>query len=874
MKQVIPIDEVYYRQSPPVPNRPYSLNENFDTHYNYQNLLECLQTWNSFNKDEVICFEQALNVLNCVLENGSPMQKATATSVVQGITGQLKSPKNVVKTLSNGVKNVSESNKEYYDKISESLNKNIEECRVISNHELISKRYGVDSFIRENTVFDKDYECVIAELCSYIDTYKFGLDSKYKVALEETLYAMRRANVPITEQQIVEAVTDYFAAVDMHPKDTNGKIFEIMEQVIDKNRFFSDSSYPAALRESLTRVNDGEIETDLEDLIRTNINEGVDFDSNVISKVKAMCKKYCSKYHVDYDDGTKIADMISKVTNQSRRSICVIRDTVAPSSISNVKNDIETAFKKLKLSDYSLECKRTPFLVPVPMDGLIVTLIKKESVHESYLTESASEKWRTAVEAFKAMPKKTEGALKSLIDTLFIVHRDEDIINNSYNFLSLVFYYTVWVGTLSIGIAPGIIGAIALKTINYNMERKYMDRVLKKWYAHRDSVHRKMEKCSDEEKKKKFEEYLKTIDKNIEKLEEHSDSLRGEDEKKSTDKRPTNYTGKKDDDFGDFDMNFDDMKFDESARDAILDLKVIAEAVSTIKWDDTTSERLLEQDMVASMNGDDLEYISEMAIKYPRLLNPRRVLEAVDYRMKLYSESKDDPLYLNRTILSENKNKLEKAIDAQATPEKEDTDKDVIKELNEIAIFSTVVDQRLSAMNELSITSNLKLAADKLMGVASSLSDKEQIISRNIDGACRFLQRSIEKSMSMENREAVIRGDILPSMSKIIKWVCIIGGAAFIHVGLAAVILLGKFAMDKKIRTKERQMVVDELDVELKMIDKYIADADAAKDYKKEKELLLIKKKLQHQNDRLKWNIKLHWGDKNVDVPLANKEGD
>ena len=507
MKQVIPIDEVYYRQSPPVPNRPYSLNENFDTHYNYQNLLECLQTWNSFNKDEVICFEQALNVLNCVLENGSPMQKATATSVVQGITGQLRSPKNVSKTLSNGVKNVSESNKEYYDKISESLNKNIEECRVISNHELISKRYGVDSFIRENTVFDKDYEYVIAELCSYIDTYKFGLDSKYKVALEETLYAMRRANVPITEQQIVEAVTDYFAAVDIHPKDTNGKIFEIMEQVIDKNHFFSDSSYPAALRESLNRTDTASNDVSLESTMLTAITE------------------------------------------------------------------------------------------------------------EKAVVESASEKWRTAVEAFKAMPKKTEGALKSLIDTLFIVHRDEDIINNSYNFLSLVFYYTVWVGTLSIGIAPGIIGAIALKTINYNMERKYMDRVLKKWYAHRDSVHRKMEKCSDEEKKKKFEEYLKTIDKNIEKLEEHSDSLRGEDEKKSTDKRPTNYTGKKDDDFGDFDMNFDDMKFDESTRDAILDLKVIAEAVSTIKWDDTTSERLLEQDMVASMNGDDLEYISEKYIK-------------------------------------------------------------------------------------------------------------------------------------------------------------------------------------------------------------------------------------------------------------------
>ena len=506
-------------------------------------------------------------------------------------------------------------------------------------------------------------------------------------------------------------------------------------------------------------------------------------------------------------------------------------------------------------------------------DGEIKTDLEElfKSKEEAFVMESASEKWKAAVEAFKAMPKKTEAALKSLVNTLFIVHRDEDIINNSYNFLSLVFYYTVWVGTLSIGVAPGIISAIALKTINYTAERKYMDKILKKWYAHRDSVHRKMEKCSDEEKKKKFEEYLKSIDKNIEKLEEYSDRLRGEDEKKSYEKRPENYTGKKDDEFGDFDMNFD-FKFDETAKNAIIDLKVMAEAVSTIKWDENTSEKLLEQDMIESMSGDDLEYISDMTVKYPGLLNPRRVLEAVEYRAKLYRESNDDPLYLNRTILSECKAKLEKAIDAQATPEDEDTDKDVIKELNEIAVFSTVVDQRLSAMNELSITSNLKLAADKLMSVASSLSDKEQIISRNIDGACRFLQRSIEKSMSMENREAVIRGDILPSVSKIIKWVCIIGGAAFVHVGLAALVILFKFSMDKKIRTKERQMVADELDVELKMVDKYIADASAAKNYKKEKELLLIKKKLQHQSDRLKWNIKLHWDDKNVDI--SKKEGD
>jgi hypothetical protein len=71
-----------------------------------------------------------------------------------------------------------------------------------------------------------------------------------------------------------------------------------------------------------------------------------------------------------------------------------------------------------------------------------------------------------------------------------------------------------------------------------------------------------------------------------------------------------------------------------------------------------------------------------------------------------------------------------------------------------------------------------------------------------------------------------------------------------------------------KIRTKERQMVVDELSVELKMIDKYIQDADDKKDYKKERELMLVKKKLQNQYSRLSYNINVEWKDDNTHMHI------
>ena len=141
---------------------------------------------------------------------------------------------------------------------------------------------------------------------------------------------------------------------------------------------------------------------------------------------------------------------------------------------------------------------------------------------------------------------------------------------------------------------------------------------------------------------------------------------------------------------------------------------------------------------------------------------------------------------------------------------------------------------------------------------------KAQIAARTVDGAARLISKKIEDSLTLENREAVIRGEILPSLSKCIKLALVIGGAWLINPVIAIIIMVVKFALSARIRKKEKQLVLNELDVELQMVDKYIQQAEEKRDMKKLRELLLLKKKLQSQYARLRYNIKIEWQDKDI----------
>lgn len=754
MKQIIPISEVCYK-SRSIPQRSvqfYPLFETYKKIYNFHNIDESLNRWNSFSQDETVCFEQATNLFKQVMaKSTSPSELRTVTDRMASIAASLQNPKKALSVLDAMRTECgdSKSKKKAIAAVESALRRNIEECRIIDNHKMISKRFNIDNFVRENLMFTNDPSEVLYELCSFVNTYKLGLDSKFKIAMEECMFAMNNNNIEIDETTVVEAVTDFFVANEMDKQDKDGQIFMIMGKVCENCSVISNWDYIKELQES--------------------------------------CKP----------EETKEDDYL--LTEADRSFLA---------NLSKTKDDTITKFKSI---------------------------------------------------ADKTLPD-----LKTVITTLFVMKRDKDVVHNTNNVLSLIFYLVVIAGTFAIGILPGIFGMLVAKTINMRLERQYYDKVLKRWYAHRDATAAKIDHCKDPEKKKKLEEYLKELDKNITKLEDYSDSLRGDDEKKSNEKRPENYS-KKDDDL-------DDLGFGFEAAEFASDIEAICFGVDNIKWDrDLVENTLLSYEGTQKLSTDNLLHITKFAIRYPGMLNLNRVDEALRIREKSIRSA---PISVDNYVdedLCRNARKEIKEAKKQSILDKSMESADVFKELNDLYKYTSDINQMVSSFNELSMTSNLKLAADKVMNTVSKLSDKEQVACRSIDGACRLMQHSIDRALTMENREAVIRGDILPSLSKIVKIAAVTGVAALIHPALAAIILVGRFAMSAKIRTKERQLVVDELDVELKMIDKYIQDAEDKKDYKRERELMLIKKKLQNQYSRMRYNVNVEWKDDNVHTDIDKK---
>ena len=56
-------------------------------------------------------------------------------------------------------------------------------------------------------------------------------------------------------------------------------------------------------------------------------------------------------------------------------------------------------------------------------------------------------------------------------------------------------------------------------------------------------------------------------------------------------------------------------------------------------------------------------------------------------------------------------------------------------------------------------------------------------------------------------------------------------------------------------QSRERKLIIDEIDTELEMVDKYIEQAERKDDLKAMKNLLTTKKKLQRERTRIKYKM-------------------
>lgn len=122
-----------------------------------------------------------------------------------------------------------------------------------------------------------------------------------------------------------------------------------------------------------------------------------------------------------------------------------------------------------------------------------------------------------------------------------------------------------------------------------------------------------------------------------------------------------------------------------------------------------------------------------------------------------------------------------------------------------------------------------------------------------------------------ESREDVIADRYIPRASRLVKLTLALGLGYMIAPTLSVIGLFFYIAKTIATRTDERRKILNELDVEIEMCNKYIKQADEKDDFEKMRKYKLILKKLLDTRERVK-SLMASKGE-NI-YPVANKDED
>lgn len=188
------------------------------------------------------------------------------------------------------------------------------------------------------------------------------------------------------------------------------------------------------------------------------------------------------------------------------------------------------------------------------------------------------------------------------------------------------------------------------------------------------------------------------------------------------------------------------------------------------------------------------------------------------------------------------------------------SNKDAMSLYEEVSLINAV---SRDIVHEMKFTSYLNLAMDRAKKAYDTFNDKQKSFFHSLDRTVRSINTWLDKGDDDEAREKIINDKILPSMSSCIKTVLTIGSLSLINIYLGIIALGIKLVRSRNALNKQRQAIADEIEVELEMIDKRISDKSDEGDRKGERNLRLLKKKLQTQYARIQIDNEYKW-DKSV----------
>lgn len=531
------------------------------------------------------------------------------------------------------------------------------------------------------------------------------------------------------------------------------------------------------------------------------------------------------------------ADMINQVTDYF---LC--RDIMEESTIDDIKYILSNN-KFFTESDLSM--------VRYIFDNTDVQPVNEFSELNSYIEESKVDEVKKIIDEYKLKKEKNPEDLRGLISKIY-TRSSDNIINDMPNILSWIRFAFV-LSTFKIHAVVGIVAIIIDQFIKLHLSRKETSKMITSFENERKAVASKLKNTKDKDIIFRLKEYDNKLQDGLKKLKAYSEDLLSEKEKEELNN---------DDDGFDFDL--------ESVNVASA-LESISESYENLhsKQEITSLLENVLKNHLKDLSNIDIDIITECYKLFPDCINKDKLLEY--YAIELERSKDELNMYdkWNRcNCIKENMQNIQTSII-----------ENTILSFNESVLQLNVMEELLNMCKDIeeykvvneNITSSLKLAMNKFKKAITKLSDKEKSMSRTIDASFNTFTKGIERAVRNDNREAIIRGSIVPSASKIVKGAIVTGAVAFVNPAVAVIGALGALATSKRMKYKERQLVLDEIEIELKMCDRYLRQAEDNNDLEAQKQILTTQRALERQKQRIKYKMTIYY-DQNV--PDIKKDDD
>lgn len=310
---------------------------------------------------------------------------------------------------------------------------------------------------------------------------------------------------------------------------------------------------------------------------------------------------------------------------------------------------------------------------------------------------------------------------------------------------------------------------------------------------------------------------------------------------------------------------------DESLITLPAKIDMLLESLESLAEKDANS---LIEESFDRFSLNDIDGITQLTKLDPSVIKPsgyQTVLKDTlrTARRKQYKTFED---YEKIDCIKDNLNKL-KGID-DSSDEDMSLDEAIISTKVKEACVNSLYDftKYPTTLKEMNIVNTIAMASEKVKAKLSDVSADVSNLSRQFDAQMDQLKGVVNtKDLESENREAVIAGNILPKASRIIKLAITAGVGYFINPAISVIVVLGYLGMSLDAQSKERRKVLEEIELELEMTNRYLKKAEDDGSLEKQRELLKIKKKLESQKARLMYNMAFKHGEA---LPGKNKDDD